>query len=515
VDSACTRDLGLIVTEGQAFFSEEKRDARCEVACLAPGVPAYRLTNTCRQGRYRIEKEVLTCPGADVLLQRARFVPLQGALEDYRLHVLLAPHLANHGYGNTAWVGEHKGVPMLFVERGEHALALACSAPWLTRSAGFVGVSDGWQDLARHKRMLWGYARAENGNVALAAEVDLRAAQGEFVLAVAFGRSGSEAGHHALEALLGGFEAARAEYVSGWEAWQRSLLPLWRAEGRGADLYRISAAVLRTHEAKRFRGGMIASLSIPWGFAKGDDDLGGYHLVWPRDLVEAAGGLLAAGAAGDARRVIQYLQVTQEPDGHWPQNMWMDGTPYWGGVQMDETALPILLVDLARRERALDAATVGRLWPMVRRAAAFIARHGPVSPQDRWEEDAGFSPFTLATEIAALLAAAELAEAQGEAPVARYLRETADAWNASLERWTYVSGTDLARRLGVVPLARGGAMGRRRLRGGRGVAPSRRGRRQIRVARPAQWDSRRRRLTSLPAPSRGRSARKETSRGTL
>jgi hypothetical protein len=87
----------------------------------------------------------------------------------------------------------------------------------------------------------------------------------------------------------------------------------------------------------------------PWGFAKGDEDLGGYHLVWPRDLVEAASGLLAAGGGEEAHRVLQYLQVTQEPDGHWAQNMWMDGTPYWNGIQMDETALPILLVDQARR----------------------------------------------------------------------------------------------------------------------------------------------------------------------
>ncbi len=91
----------------------------------------------------------------------------------------------------------------------------------------------------------------------------------------------------------------------------------------------------------------IASLSIPWGFSKGDNDLGGYHLSWPRDLVESAGGLLAAGAHADARRMLYYLQVTQEADGHWPQNMWLDGNPYWGGIQMDETAFPILLVDLA------------------------------------------------------------------------------------------------------------------------------------------------------------------------
>src|SRR6267143_4619928 len=191
------------------------------------------------------------------------------------------------------------------------------------------------------------------------------------------------------------------------------------------SLYHFSAAVLQTHESKRVEGGVIASLSIPWGFSKGDDDLGGYHLTWPRDLVETAGGFLAVGAHYPARCVLRYLEVTQEPDGHWSQNMWLDGTPYWQGIQMDETALPILLVDLAAREGAIDRSERDALWPMVRRAAAFLARHGPVSPQDRWDEEPGYSPFTLATEIAALLVAADLADAAHPATAARYLRETA------------------------------------------------------------------------------------------
>jgi glucoamylase len=190
-------------------------------------------------------------------------------------------------------------------------------------------------------------------------------------------------------------------------------------------------------------------LSVPWGFAKGDDNLGGYHLAWPRDLAETAGGLLAAGAHKDVHRVLHYLEVTQEADGHWPQNMWLDGRPYWSGIQMDETAFPILLVDLTSRKGALESEDVSRLWPMVRRAASFLVCNGPVTQQDRWEEDPGYSPFTLAVEVAALLAAADLAEVNGEDAVAGYLRETADAWNANIERWTYVSGTDLAHQVGV------------------------------------------------------------------
>ncbi len=206
---------------------------------------------------------------------------------------------------------------------------------------------------------------------------------------------------------------------------------------------------MRIHEAFNFPGGIIASLSIPWGFSKGDNDLGGYHLVWPRDLVESAGGLLAAGAYAEVRRVLCYLQATQEADGHWAQNMWMDGSPYWNGIQMDETALPILLVDLAWREKALETTDLVRFWPMVRQAAAYLVCNGPVSTQDRWEEDPGYSPFTVAAEIAALLAAADLAELHNEPSIATYLRETADVWNASIDRWMYVTGTDWCREYDV------------------------------------------------------------------
>ncbi|HZD57444.1 MAG TPA: glycoside hydrolase family 15 protein, partial [Anaerolineales bacterium] len=434
VDQACTRDMGLIVTDGEDFFSEEKRATKNEVEYLEEGVPAYRLVNTCNEGRYRIEKEALSDPARDVVLQHTHFEPLKGNLEDYHLYVLLAPHLGDQGAGNTAWYDDYKGVPMLFAERDGHALALASSAPWLKRSAGFVGVSDGWQDLSQHKQMSWTYPRAENGNVALTGEVDLSACDGDFVFALGFGRNTAEAGQRALASLLDGFEAARSKYINEWQEWQHQLLPfeVKGANARKADIYHVSAAVLRIHEAKRFPGGLIASLSVPWGFAKGDDDLGGYHLVWPRDLAETAGGLLAAGAKVDARRVLEYLQVTQEGDGHWPQNMWLDGRPYWSGIQMDETAFPILLVDLARREEALDEDEMARLWPMVHRAAGFLVRNGPVTQQDRWEEDPGYSPFTLAVEIAALLAAADMADLNQEAGEAAYLRQTADAWNDSV-----------------------------------------------------------------------------------
>jgi glucoamylase len=449
VDLACTRDLGLIVTDGEGYFSEEKRDAQSHVDPPLDGIPIYRLVNTCNRGKYRIEKEIIADPVRDVVLQKTRFIVTQKETGTLHLYALLASHLGNFGAGNTAWCGDHKGVPMLFAERDGFALALACSVPWLRMSAGFVGVSDGWQDLRLHGQMLWRYARAEDGNVALTGEIDLKTSGGEFVLALAFGRNVAEAGHRAAASLLDGFDAAARQYRSEWEAWQRAVKPVTASDSVGRDLFRISAAVLRTHEAPNFPGSLIASLSVPWGFSKGDDDLGGYHLVWPRDLAEAAGGLLAAGVREEPLRVIRYLQVTQEDDGHWAQNMWIDGSPYWQGVQMDETAFPILLVDMLRREGVLDKDTLRRYWPMVRKAASFLVSNGPVTQQDRWEEDPGYSPFTLATEIASLLVAADLADFMGEESVAQYLTETADTWNSQIERWIYVTDTDLARQVGV------------------------------------------------------------------
>jgi glucoamylase len=448
VDQACTRDFGFIVTNGTDFFSEEKRHCTFEIQPFELGIPAYELVNTEVDGRYRILKEVLTDPYRNVVLQKVRFEALQGSLSDYRLYGLLSPHLANCGYGNTGWVGDYKGVPMFFAEHEGAALALACSAPWKKMSVGYVGASDGWRDLSANFQMQWEYQRAENGNLACTGEIDLAACKGEFVLALGFGGSWTEAGQQARSTLLEDYDELRQHYFFHWKNWQKSLLKLDEPK-REHDLYRASMAVLRAHESKDFLGGIIASLSIPWGFNKGDEDLGGYHLVWPRDLVETAGALLAAGAADDAVRVLRYLEATQEAEGNWAQNLWLDGRPYWSGVQMDETAFPILLLDLLRREGAPNLGKLERWWPMVRNAAGFIVRNGPVTQQDRWEEDGGYSPFTLAAEISGLLAAADIAELTGHSDAAVLLRDTADAWNYNIERWVYATGGELAQQIGV------------------------------------------------------------------
>lgn len=448
VDQACTRDQGFLVTDGKGFFSEEKRHCSFENVPFEHGIPVYELKNTSLQGRYRIEKEVFSDPYRNVVIQKVKFIPLEGKLADYRLYALLSPHLGNCGFGNTGWVGDYKGFPMLYARRDALALAFACSSPWKRMSVGFVGVSDGWQDISQHYEMTWFYDSAENGNVALTGEIDLESCGGEFIVVIGLGTIWSSAGQEALSTLLGDYDLLRNQFVRHWRHWHSELLMLDNPSSC-PDLFRTSMAVMRAHESKDFLGGIIASLSIPWGFDKGDEDLGGYHLIWPRDLVETAGGLLAGGAVSDAIRVLHYLQVTQESDGHWAQNMWLDGRPYWNGLQMDETALPILLLDMICRESPVDRNILELWWPMVHKAAGFIVRNGPVTQQDRWEEDGGYSPFTLAIEIAGLLAAADFAERLDHHSIAQYLRETADTWNDNIERWIYATGTDLSRQIGV------------------------------------------------------------------
>jgi glucoamylase len=450
VDNACTRDLGLMVCGPQGYVSEEKRDAVSVITAFEDGVPAYRLVNTALDGTYRIEKRVVVDPQRPTVLQEISFIPLAGAIEDYRVYALLAPHLVNSGMGNTAWVGDYKGMRVLQAQgTGGVSLALASSLPWRTASAGYVGFSDGWRQLHDAGRLEPAYERAENGNVALTGEIGFAADKSKALLALGFGPSPQEAAYNTVASMMAGFEVAGRDYVAGWRAWQEKLEPLDRTTPSGLNSYRVSTAVLAAHRPLHFPGPAVASLSIPWGFSKGDEDLGGYHLVWPRDLVETAGGFLAAGAGEDALRILAYLRVIQEADGHWPQNAWLDGTAYWEGIQMDECAFPILLCEGLHRAGHLPLPLLETYAPMIDRAAAFVVNNGPVTGEDRWEEDSGYSPFTLAVEIAALLAAADLLEVCGRGAAAGYLRETADTWNDQVERWTFATDTDLCRSLDV------------------------------------------------------------------
>jgi glucoamylase len=445
VDQACVRDLGFIVTDGDAFFAEVKRDCETVVERIEDGVPAFRLTSTHRGGRFRMINRVVADPRSDSIVLDIRLE--DSSKSGLRVFSLLAPHLVNAGAHNNGMRGEYKGHEILCAVGGGTHLAMLANRPFRASSVGFVGASDGWRQLRDHGRLTDQYDTATDGNIALSAELAM-GADGASVLAVGFGRTSAEAAYHALTSSMSPFETILNDYSAGWRAWQSGLRTMER-RAHGQNIYRVSANILRVHETPTFAGGFIASLSIPWGFSKGDDDMGGYHLIWPRDLCETAGGLLACGAHSEVRRVLRYLRATQEGDGSWRQNYWLDGAPYWGGVQLDECAFPMLLLDMARREGALAPPDLEAFWPMVERAAGFVLRTGPRTKQDRWEENAGYTPFTLAVAIAALLAAAEIAEACDVDALPALLRDTADAWNEQIEDWIYVEDTPLAREAGV------------------------------------------------------------------
>ena len=441
-DIACTRDMGLIITDGEDFFSEEKRDANHTIKMLKAGVPAYQITNACPGKRYQVVKEIITDPLRNTLLHQVRFKPNKKFSQSFHLYVILAPHLNDEGSHNSAWAGDYKGVPMLFAHNKGLSLALACSTNFLKRSVGYVGNSDGWTDIHDHKKMEWEYTNAEDGNVALTGEIDLSTGN-DFLLALGFGRNPNEAASHAWGSILEGFDSCKKMYIQGWQNWLKGL------NNVGGRNFKTSASVLRMHEAKSFPGGIIASLSIPWGEIKGDSFRGGYHVVWPRDLVESAGGFMALHAKTDGLRILNYLMSTQDPEGCWPQNMWLEGSAHWNGLQMDQVALPVLLTYKCYHEKAIDGKRLKRYWPVIKRALAFLVKNGPYTEEDRWEEEKGFSPFTLAATIAGLLAGADLADLNGEKKLANYCRETADSWNDQVEYWTYATGTPLAKEHGV------------------------------------------------------------------
>jgi glucoamylase len=440
VDLPQIRDLGFIVADGEGFWAEVKRVANYRIKLLAPGVPAVEIRH--RHERYRLRLRIAPDSRRDVLAIECR---LDGDPK-LRLYALLAPHLGATGYGNAAEVAVYRGRRVLWAEQGPFGLALAAvdemQRDAITRgSAGYVGDSDGWQDFARNGRMTWEYAKAGPGNVALMAELPRRA-----VLALGFGSSDDAAATLAITSLLQRFDSVLQEHIALWQSWhaessERHAVPLDMPPVL-ADQHLVSTVVLRSHRDKTYPGAMVASLSVPWGDA--GNERGGYHLVWPRDLVETAGALLALGAEREARDTLRYLIATQNEDGHWYQNQWLGGRPYWQGIQLDESAFPVLLAAaLGVGER--DALSGIEVEDMVRRALGFIARTGPCTEQDRWEENAGVNPFTLAVCIAALVAGAELLPA----PASEWAVELADFWNRNIENWASVYGTPLAQQFRI------------------------------------------------------------------
>lgn len=431
VGTANSKDMKFIITDGKTFFDEEGVDTVSEIEYINDKAPAFRVTNTAKSGAYSLTKKIVTDPSANSLVMNVRFKALRGSPLYYRLYMLFAPHIKNRGYDNSGRCAEYLGRGYLMAWREDITAVLSSDAPFLKMSAGFSGSSDGWQDLHSDLVQDWFFERAEEGSIALTAEVGHNG--GEFNIVLSFGRDEIEAVLESAKTLGRGYREIEREYIRGWKRYINSLERLgnWSLDGRRR--YWASAMVLKTHEDKTHKGGLIASLSVPWGEAKGDRDAGGYHLVWPRDLCKGAFAFMSMGDGETALNTLKYLQNTQSADGSWPQNMWISGEPYWNSVQLDEVALPVIL---AWRLKGMGMAGP-EFYPMVKKAASYIVINGPVTDQERWEENMGFSPATLAAEITALVSAAHWALEMGEHSDSEYLFTVADYWQTRLEQWTF------------------------------------------------------------------------------
>ncbi|MGH9392839.1 MAG: glycoside hydrolase family 15 protein [Terriglobales bacterium] len=436
VDRPQVRDLQFLFTDGETFFHGERRDCDHRVEGFDSNALGFRIESSDRQGRYHCHKEVIADPHLSCILLRARIEVAGGAVAPLarrlRCFVLAAPHLDGVGWHNCAEVFAVAGRTLLLAHRNQHWMAIGATAALGHASAGYVGASDGWTDLAEHLAPTFHFATASDGNVALSAEIDWRAER-EFTLGVAFGDSRQAAINALLQSLEQPFAGARARFAEQWARASDHVRALEAQAGDGGALYRRSVSLLHAHEDKTYPGALIASLSIPWGEVKGDEDLGGYHLVWTRDLVNSACGLLASGDEETPRRALIYLSAAQRADGGFAQNFWINGTPYWQGIQLDEVAFPILLAWRLRQHGALAGLDP---YPLVAGAAAYLMRHGPATPEERWEEAGGYSPSSLAAHIAGLVCAADFARERGQAAFAQLALEHADFLEAHLEAWT-------------------------------------------------------------------------------
>ncbi|MFI5842985.1 glycoside hydrolase family 15 protein [Catenuloplanes sp. NPDC051500] len=359
---------------------------------------------------WRLTADYTTDPARSTVLVDLAFAAPPG----YDLFAIYDPALGNSRSGDT---GRTAGKALLATDG---TVSSALIGDFTATSNGFAGVSDGLTDL-RDGRMDWRYHRAEAGNLVQTAALKGR----HSTLALGFGVTETDAAATARRSMRDGFGAVARAYAGGWN---RYVAGLTEAPA-GATLWNTSAMILAALEDKTHPGAYVAAPASPWAFGT-DDPSGPYHLVWSRDLYQIAGGLIAAGDRSGAGRALDFLfTVQQGADGSFPQNSRVDGTPVWGGLQLDEVALPIVLAyQLGRTDT----------WPHVKRAADFLLGYpgAPFTPQERWENQSGYSPNTIATTIAGLVCAASIALANGDpASAARYL-DTADSWRSRVKSWT-------------------------------------------------------------------------------
>jgi glucoamylase len=414
----------------------EAEDTTHRIEVLNPAALTFRQTNTAKSGAYTVTKTYVTDPDRSSILIDVNFRWNKPGLCRCAFYIYYDPSLNNSGMHDSAW---RNGEWLIASDADKTSALTVTDAMLLDETNGYFGASDGFTQLRSSGRSI-PYGRAANGNVVQTARVNFQLPLGavrpaaRVTVVLGFGRNSVEAISNGQASVRKGFESARVEYEAGWHAY---LQPLRRVEPKYQRQFNMAAMVLKGLEDKTYRGAMIASPSIPWGGGPNANEptISGYHAVWARDLYHVATAFAAMGDRASANRALDYLfNVQQKPDGSFPQNSWVDGRPIGGGLQMDQVALPIVLAyQLERTDRTT--------WlKHIKPAADFIVRKGPFTGQDRWEEKPGYSPATIAAEIAGLVCAARLAAINNDPTSANAYLKTADAWAQSVERWTATSG---------------------------------------------------------------------------
>ena len=430
VSQANIKSLNLLVTDGKSFVADEMEDASYQVVRLDGRTPAYRVTSTDKQGRWATVKEIVADPQANTILFTVGFRALQGQPGDYRLYLNYTPRIGQSGANDLGGVAD--GVAEAWDTQAGVYTALASDPPPALATTGYTRRSDVKTDLEDFKVDAIYRATGMPGRLSIGFELPT---SGSSTVALGFGKDRDGARAAATSSLGRGFAAVSQAYMRGWAAYLDKLDHPYPT----LPLYDESLAVLKTHEDKTNYGAFVASLSVPWGQHTTDDNplkKRGYRYVWARDLYHVATALRLAGDDQAPRDTLAYLDdKLQMADGGFPQTAFPDGTPNTQGIQLDQTATPILL--------AWQLKAVDRYASLVKPAADFIVRTGPATQQERWEETGGYSPATLAAEIAGLVCAADLAKQAGDAAGAEAYLKTADEWNANVERWTLTTNGPL------------------------------------------------------------------------
>ena len=434
------RSLELVVSDGETFTDRASRGMTTEVERPDPRSLRFTQVSTDRDGRYELTEEYVTSPDHDSVTVRVRLTSLDGG--DYRLYALHDPALTNDGMDDRA---RTRGNGLLASD-GTVASHLLARPGFGARTSGLVGTaSDPWRDLRRDHDLDRRRDAAGPGNVVQlgrVAGVTGRAGAQRATLTLGLGRDATSAAQSARATRSAGWTATQRLYDAGWDGYLDGINPVPGSAAAVEDQYLASALVLAAAEDKLNRGALVASPSAPWVWGDEIKDLsspsGAYHLVWSRDSYQFGTALWAMGDEAAARRTVDWLfGVQQKPDGSFPQNSDVQGTPVWGELQLDEVALPIVLAGLVGKD---DDET----WRGVRRAAEFLVafrdeetgRRAPYSPQERWENQSGYSPNSIAAQISGLVVAADMAQERGKQALAQEWLDKADRWQRKVEDWT-------------------------------------------------------------------------------